>query len=82
MTDPGNGYGTVDGKVLAHGRDYRHLTVRLSSGEDISAVLPATRKFGCPFGSLIGWKVKVVLHEQPKMSRIVESERPDSGSLA
>lgn len=65
----------VVGEVVAHGFNYRHLQLRLITGEEISAVLPTNRKFGCLFGSLVGWQVKVVFRQPPKMARIVDLAR-------
>jgi hypothetical protein len=69
-TDP------VAGEVLAHGSNLRHLCVRLTGGDEIEAVLPKNQKFGCLFGSLVGWRVKVVFRPPPKMARVVDLARP------
>jgi len=66
----------VDGEILAHGSDYRRLQVRLTSGEEIAAMLPKHKKFGCLFGTLVGWKVKVILRLPPQMPRVVELTAP------
>ena len=68
--------GPVSGVVLGHGSDYRQLRVLLVTGQETIAVLPTTRKFGCLFGSLVGWNVKVVVRKAPKMARVVDLARP------
>jgi hypothetical protein len=64
------------GEILAHGNDFRQVRVRLANGEEIVAVLPKLRKFGCLFGPLVGWKVRVAFRQAPKMPRVIDLERP------
>jgi hypothetical protein len=66
----------VTGEILAHGNDFRQVRVRLATGEEILAVLPNLRKFGCLFGTLVGWKVRVAFRQPPKMPRVIELARP------
>jgi hypothetical protein len=73
MTSSNN---AVAGEVLAHGSEWRQLSIRLTTGEEIVAVLPNLRKFGCSFGSLVGWRVRVQLRPSPKMPRIVDLAKP------
>ena len=68
--------GAVSGVVLGHGSEYRQLRVLLVTGQETIAVLPTTRKFGCLFGSLVGWNVKIALRKSPKLARVVDLARP------
>jgi hypothetical protein len=72
-TDPNE---TAVGEIVAHGRNFSHVLVRLDRGDEINAVIPKTSKLGCLFGSLVGWKVRVLFRKPPKMARIVELGRP------
>lgn len=72
MTSEPDADRSVIGEILAHGRNFRQLHVRLDDGREVVAVLPKTRKFGCLFGSLVGWKVRVAFLKPPKAPRIVE----------
>ena len=65
---------TVLGEVIAHGSEFRQVRVRLEGGREVEAVIPTTRKFGCLFGSLVGWSVRVALREAPKKARVVQLE--------
>lgn len=69
-------HSAVDGEILAHGSDARHFRILLASGEEITAVLSRNREFGCLFGSLVGWKVKVVFPKPPKIARVIDLVRP------
>jgi hypothetical protein len=66
----------VPGEILSHGNDFRQVRVRLASGKEVVAVLPKLRKFGCWFGTFVGWKVRVAIRQPPKMPRVIDLERP------
>jgi hypothetical protein len=74
----------VGGEILAHGRDYTHVRVRLEDGQEIQAVIgkPALRKVGCVFGDLVGWNVRVVFRQPPRMARIIELRNPNRRTAA
>ena len=63
------------GVVIGQASNARHLRIQLANGEELTAVLPNSRKFGCLFGSLVGWHVKVVRKQPPRMSRVVDLVR-------
>ena len=54
------------------------LLVRLCDGRDIRTSLPRDRKFGCLFGSLVGWKVTISIRPAVKMARVIDISPPDS----
>lgn len=56
--------------------DERFLRVRLEDGREISTPIPRDRKFGCLFGSLIGYNVTVLMKQPSKMPRVVSQSRP------
>lgn len=66
----------IASEILGHRNDFRQVHVRLANGEEIVAVLPKLRKFGCLFGTLVGWKVRVVFRQPPKMPRVIDLEGP------
>jgi hypothetical protein len=64
----------VEGVIVALRSQY---VIRLVTGEEVKASLKLPRRIGCIFGSLIGWRVKLVRRRPPKSARIVELlERP------
>lgn len=65
------------GEILEHGPNWFQVRVRLESGEEIEAVIPRTRRFGCLFGALIGWQVQIVIRKPPRLARVVDLHRPE-----
>lgn len=75
----------VKGEILGRGSDPRQVRVRMQTGEEILAVLPrirAMRKFGCLFGTLVGWKACVVIPKPPRMPRVVDLSRPENQAVS
>jgi hypothetical protein len=63
----------VEGVIISTSPRY---VVRLVTGEEVRAGHKLPRRFGCLFGTLVGWNVKVVVRCPPKSARIVELFRP------
>jgi hypothetical protein len=66
----------VSGEIVGHAASFHQVRVRLETGQEVVAALPNLRKFGCLFGTLVGWKARVRFYEPPKMPRIIDLERP------
>jgi hypothetical protein len=62
------------GEIVAHGRDFLHVRVRLEDDREVVAVIPKSRirKLGCWFGDFVGWRVRVGFPQPPRAPRIVE----------
>ena len=51
------------------------VVVRLEEGTDVQAIIPKDR-FGCLFGSLVGWKVRITIPSPPQLPRVMELTPP------
>lgn len=54
--------------------------VKLANGDVIPAVFQRSRRFGCLFGTLVGWKVKVEILPPPKPAKIIDLTMPQEAT--
>jgi hypothetical protein len=64
MAKPANNNAVV-GEILGHGSDFRQVCVRLQDGREVVVVLPKLRKYGCLFGTMVGWRARVLFRQPP-----------------
>jgi hypothetical protein len=73
MPQPWDDWPQKDGEIID--LKGRRVIVRLIDGQETEAVFP--RSFGCVFGSVIGWKVRIAFRPTPTKPAFVISRSLD-----